>query len=402
VKDPVARAVLSIQAGDHAMTPARAPAILHSTVQHHYFNGAWYPQGGGFAIPRAFHRALKRAGGELLLSTRVERLMIEPGTRKVLGVKLSDGREIRCRRVVSNADPAVTFGRLIGREHLPAKLAKKLDRTTWSMSALSLFLAVDMDVRAAGLDSGNVWFSRSADLDGMYSPSPTHALGTPGDLPGLFLTTTTLKDPTKAAKKGHHTMESFAFVDWRAFARWAESRFGSRPEDYAAMKRELTGKMIAGLDRVVPGLAQRVVFAELGTPLSNQHYVEATAGNLYGTEKTLRQLGPWAFQPRSAFPGLYLAGASTMSGHGIMGATLSGLDAARAVLGVSNDELLSQRGPALVTFSAEDPASWPKKPTTGAATEPAGGETAARDTEPAEKLEGARRAPRVFAEGAGA
>lgn len=362
VKDPIARAILSIQAGDHAMTPRRAPAILHSTVQHHYFNGAWYPQGGGFAIPRAFHRALKRAGGELLLSTRVERILLEPGSRRVIGVKLGDGREIRCKRIVSNADPAVTFGRLIGREHLPAKLSKKLDRTTWSTSALSLFLAVDMDVRAAGLDSGNLWYSRTPDIDGMYSPPQDRVVDPRAGIPGLFLTTTTLKDPTKAAKNGHHTMESFAFVDWRAFSRWADSRFGSRPEDYAAMKRELTDTMIGALDRLVPGLAQRVVFADLGTPLTNQHYVEATAGNLYGTEKTLKQLGPWAFQPRSAFPGLYLAGASTMSGHGIMGATLSGLDAARAVLGVSNEEILCQRGPSLVTFSAEDASTWPKKP----------------------------------------
>lgn len=361
VKDPYARAILSIQAGDHAMTPSRAPAVLHATVQHHYFNGAYYPQGGGFAIPRAFHRALKRHGGELRLQTRVDRILIDHATRRVTGVRLADGQVITCKRVVSNADPAVTFQRLIEPELLPKKLLKKLAKTTWSTSALSLFLAVDMDVKAAGLDSGNVWYSRSPDIDALYAAPPS-AERVLDDICGLFLTTTTLKDPTKKHKLGHHTMESFAFVDYRSFTRWAHTRFGERPADYGEMKKVLIERILETLDRVVPGLSERVVFADLGTPLTNQHYVEATAGSLYGTEKRLRQLGPFAFAPRSAFEGLYLAGASTMSGHGIMGATLSGLDAARAILRCSNDEILCQRGAPLQVFSAEDPSTWPKKP----------------------------------------
>jgi len=359
VKDPHARAILSVQAGDHAMTPSRAPAVLHSTVQHHYFNGAYYPQGGGFAIPRAFHRALKRHGGELRLQARVAKILFEG--RQVSGVRLADGSEIRCKQIVSNADPAVTFGRLIDAELLPKGLAKKLAKTTWSTSALSLFLAVDMDVKAAGLDSGNVWYAKSPDIDALYSATKTDG-SVLDDIPGLFLTTTTLKDPTKAPKHGHHTMESFAFVDYKAFERWAHSSFGNRPADYTAMKDVLIAKMVAGLERFVPGISQHVKFADLGTPLTNQHYVEATAGSLYGTEKRLRQLGPFAFQPKSAFPGLYLAGASTMSGHGIMGATLSGLDAARAILHVSNDEILKQRGTTITLLASEAPSTWKQKP----------------------------------------
>lgn len=368
VKDPMARAILSIQAGDHAMIPRRAPAVLHATVQHHYFNGAWYPQGGGFSIPRAFHRALKRAGGELRLQARVDKILFGPD-RQVIGVRLSDGAEIRCPQVVSNADPGVTFGRLIDPSLLPPRLSKRLAKTTWSTSALSLFMAVDMDVKKAGLDSGNVWYSRSADIDALYDGRVSLG-GTPDarasaaleDIPGVFLTTTTLKDPTKKNKKGHHTMESFAFVDYQAFSRWASTRFGERPADYVEMKQVLTRRMLKVIDEFVPGLSERVVFSDLGTPLTNQHYVEATAGSLYGTEKRLRQLGPFAFAPRSAFRGLYLAGASTMSGHGIMGATLSGLDAARAILKVSNEEILRQRGAPLEVLSAEDPASWDKAP----------------------------------------
>ena len=53
-----------------------------------------------------------------------------------------------------------------------------------------------------------------------------------------FLTATTLKDPGKLGRKGHHTLEAFAFVPYEPFRAWAGSRYGDRPEGYAALKRD--------------------------------------------------------------------------------------------------------------------------------------------------------------------
>ena len=54
-------------------------------------------------------------------------------------------------------------------------LRRKLDRVDYSGSALSLFFAVDMDLRAAGLDSGNFWFYDHDDLDELYRRGPDAA-----------------------------------------------------------------------------------------------------------------------------------------------------------------------------------------------------------------------------------
>lgn len=359
VNDPVCRAILSMQAGDHGMAPNEAPAVLHAIVQHHYFGGGFYPQGGGFAIPRAFNRALKRHGGEVRLKAKVERILIEGSGRakKVIGVRLADGTEIRAKRVVSNADPAVTFGRLVGAEHLPGRLRRRVQKTTYGTSALSLFMATDADVRTLGLDSGNWWYSRTADIGAQYGSKRGGARGIDKAFEGLFLTATTLKDPTKLGKNGHHTLEAFAFVDFPAFERWAHTEFGHRPDDYTALKQTLTTRLIGMLDQIAPGLSDHIVFSDLGTPLSNQYYVEATGGALYGTEKRLGQLGPFAFAPKTVIPGLYMCGASTVSGHGVMGATLSGIDVAKAVLGCRTQDLLKQGGPSVRILQAEALAS---------------------------------------------
>ena len=215
-----------------------------------------------------------------------------------------------------------------------------------------------MDLRGAGLDSGNFWFYENADVDKIYSDGLTDALLRDETPPGMFLTATTLKDPSKL-HSGHHTCESFAFVGYEAFEQWANSKYGSRPADYDAMKEDLAWRMVRGLEKHVPGLSKHIVFYSLGTPLTNEHYLNATRGNLYGIEKSPTQVGPWAFSPRTEFEGLYLCGASTLS-HGVAGVTQSGINAAKAVLNCRTRDILTQHGASLTFLPSEDVSAWPE------------------------------------------
>ena len=356
VKDPVLRAILSAQSGDHGMPPSQVSAPLHAGVTHHYFDGGYYPLGGAFAIPRAFARALKRAGGELRLQSRVAKILLDG--RRVRGVRLTDGTEITAEHVVSNADPEVTFGQLIGREHLSPKLQRKLGKVTYSTSALSLFMAVDMDLRAAGLDSGNYWFYNHSDVDAIYQDGLTDKVVHDFQPEGMFLTVTTLKDPSKM-HSGHHTLEAFAFVNYEPFAQWVDQPSGDREWEYQQLKDKLMAGMLASIDKRVPGFSNHVVFKELGTPLSNAHYLNATRGNLYGIAKSRFQVGPWAFKNKTEIEGVWLCGASTTAGHGVAGATSSGLTTARQILGCKMHDLLGQDGPPLEIYPSENPEQWP-------------------------------------------
>jgi phytoene dehydrogenase-like protein len=355
--DPLLKAILSAQSGDHGLPPSIAPAIVHAGIAHHYLDGAFYPMGGGFAIPRAFVRALKRAGGTLMLDTPVDRILLEG--KRAIGVRLADGTDVRADDVVSNADPEMTFGRLIGRDHLSWRLRRRLDRIRYSVSALSLFMASDMDLRAAGLDSGNYWLYQHSDIDKIYRQGMTSYSLETNDFPGLFLTVTTLKDPTKM-HSGHHTLEAFSFVNHESFQKWAHEREGKRSADYLSLKQQLTQRLIDKLDDIVPGLREHLVFCELGTPLTNEHYLQAAHGSLYGIEKSRFQVGPMAFPLRTEFEGLWMCGASTLS-HGVAGATSSGLSVAAQLLKVRVRDLLMAEGPQLQVYPSEDPSQWPPR-----------------------------------------
>ena len=65
IKDPLLKAVLNVQCGDHGLPPFRASFPLHCAVMDHYFDGGFYPMGGGAGIVKAMVNTFKRHGGEI-------------------------------------------------------------------------------------------------------------------------------------------------------------------------------------------------------------------------------------------------------------------------------------------------------------------------------------------------
>ncbi|KAA3605421.1 MAG: NAD(P)/FAD-dependent oxidoreductase [Planctomycetota bacterium] len=357
LKDPVLRTVLASQSGDHGLGPKQAPFAMHAGVMNHYFEGGWYPKGGAKSLPKALIQQFRKLGGEIRVKTPVAKILVEGhgSGRKAIGVRLQDGTELRARQILSNADPEMTFRRLVGEEHLSGRLRRRLRKTRYSLTAVSLFLAVDMDLKKAGLDSGNLWYHAGPDIQSEYAYGE---MGSPLDqpVPGLFLTATTLKDPSKR-KDGLHTLEAFTWTSWDAFKAWQGTEHGRRPPEYQAFKDALSSRILERLDQLVPGLASNVVFQALGTPLTNQHYVAAHRGNLYGIEKSRFQMGPFAYDVKTEIPGLFLCGASTL-GHGVAGASISGVAAACRILRCRHRDLLTGSG-TLTTLPADHPELWP-------------------------------------------
>jgi phytoene dehydrogenase-like protein len=356
ISDPLARAFLSIPCGDHGLPPSRVPFAMHAPVAGHYFNGAYYPSGGADSIPKALIRGFAKEKGEILLSTPVERVLIEKRSsrRCAIGVRLEDGSELRAGRVVSNASPEITYNRLVGYEHISSGLRKKLCRTRYSIAAAILFLATDLDLESMGMDSGNYWYIPHRDLESFFK-SALHPDTVNDPLPGIFFGITTLKDPSGFT--GHHTIEAVRFLAYEAFASFAGSANGRRSKkEYLNLKSKVAGAMLKSLGRVIPGIGDHILFSELGTPLTFDHYVRSTRGSCYGTEKSFGQIGPFCFKQFSEIENLCLCGASIL--HGVSGASLSGLHLAAAVLGCRPSELLLPTGQNLKIFSPRQPDQW--------------------------------------------
>lgn len=339
VKDPLLQKILNVQCGDHGLPPAKASFPLHAAVMEHYLSGGYYPQGGGSSLVNAMIQSIKRYGGEVQTSQRVKRILIQEKENGffAIGVELENGEKILSSHVISNADPKKTYHSLVGREYLSEKLNAKLDKSKYSCTSLMLFLTVAMDVEAAGLDSGNIWLMPNRDMDEVYHEMMQADIESAEYFSGLFISCTTLKDPASFDGK-HHTLEVLTFINYEAF-RAFEDEEKKRSHAYLAFKEKLMEKLVNTLDKAIPGIKESIVHKDLGTPLTNEHYINVTEGSVYGTEKTLSQIGPNAFRAISEIENLYLCGASILA-HGVTGATYSGVDTAARILGCRQEDLI--------------------------------------------------------------
>ncbi len=355
IKDPVLKGILNVQCGDYGLPPFKARFPVHCVLMSHYFQGGFYPMGGGAGIVKAMTNALKSNGAEVRVKQDVTRILIE--NKKAVGVMLADGQQIFSKRVISNADPEITYSKLVGKENLSNALLKKLSKTRYSVTSLILFLTLDMDVTKFGIDSGNVWAMRNEDIDEIYHDLKENDPTEGDEFPAVFLSCTTLKDPVSFNGR-YHSFEVVTFIEYDSFRKF-DGNVDYHCAEYEEKKKKIINKFLNNVEKVIPGAKQHIIQAELGTPKTNKYFINSTDGNVYGTEKTFKQIGPFTFKNKSEIENLYLCGASTLS-HGVTGATYSGVEAAAKILGTTSKELLKDKeGQYVRIYDAEDATSWP-------------------------------------------
>lgn len=89
---------------------------------------SWEPaaiaKGGSQSITNALQKAFTEMGGEFSVGASVHKLLIENG--KATGIRLQDGVEVRARQIVVSDLSALQTIQLIGEEHLPGKIVRRV------------------------------------------------------------------------------------------------------------------------------------------------------------------------------------------------------------------------------------------------------------------------------------
>ncbi|HQW84569.1 MAG TPA: NAD(P)/FAD-dependent oxidoreductase, partial [Ferruginibacter sp.] len=352
IKDPLLKKVLNIQCGDHGLPPSKASFPLHCALMDHYFNGGFYPMGGGAAIVKAMTTAIKNNNGKIYTGQAVKKILLkDEGKKRAIGVELQNGEKILAENIISNADPSITYN-LIGHENLSARLIKKLSATRYSVTSLMFFITVNFDVRKAGLDSGNIWCLPEKGMDEIYNDLTKVSILENDEFESLFISCSTLKDPSSYNGQ-EHTIEAVTFIDYDSFIALNAQR-NNPDEKYLKIKKRLIEKLLNSFKKILPVVCGHIVNVELGTPITNEFYINATKGNVYGTEKGFWQTGPFSFTNKSEINNLYMCGSSIMS-HGVAGASYTGVKAAAKILGCTETDLLKTDGTQEIRiYEAED------------------------------------------------
>jgi len=327
--------------------------------------GVWaYVEGGMGGLSEALAAAAREAGAVIETEAPVERIRVEGGRAR--GLLLADGREVAARAVVSGADPRLTLLGLVGREALPEGAARELENLDFRSPSLKINLALDRlpaFPSRPGLGAGphhrGTIHVGAQDLDALETSFRAAEAGELPERPMIELTLPSVLDPG-LAPAGHHVAGLFVqHVPWdprdapgRGVAQ-REPLPGRAPPGPAgssaagpgaaytgaaapgapppraatgwdAWREPFADRVLALLDEVSPGFSQSVVHREVLAPPDLEAVFGLTGGNIFHGAMTpdrlhgLRPRPGWGYA--TPVPGLYLCGAGTHPGGGVMGA----------------------------------------------------------------------------------
>ncbi len=303
VKHPLVRKQLSLLTGYVGDQGEETPTDDMLNLMSYFIVGGFRSANGSMALADALVRKLKAYGGEAKTSTSVTSILIENNT--VRGVKTSKG-EFYAPIVISNADPRVTYERLVGLERLPASYRDKVKRLAPSMSLFMWNAAIDCEFNNRHL----VHYMLS-------KPVELTTVGQTVTTVGLY--SGSAVDPSLAPPgKGTLTM---LFV-----TRAEASRYNRMPEaEYLALKAEIDAMCRAIVREIDPQAADAILFSEVATPKTMETYLNTYEGSVYSTRPLADERFP-AF--KSPVAGLYLTGAGVGFGPGIEAVLISGAQVA--------------------------------------------------------------------------
>lgn len=94
--------------------------------------------GGTHQLAHAACKIIQANGAKIYTKKEVDKVIIENG--RATGVRLTDGTEVAARKlVVSNLDPHGLCFRLIGREHLPWRIAQRVEKLEVRLTAITWY-----------------------------------------------------------------------------------------------------------------------------------------------------------------------------------------------------------------------------------------------------------------------
>lgn len=321
------RGVLAGQYGDYGLPPGQSSFGIHALVAKHYLDGGNYPVGGSARFAATIVPVIERAGGRVLLSAEVAKVLVRAG--RTAGVRLSNGDELASPVVVSDAGVFNTFGRLLSLEEGYPWAAKRLLQVRPSVSHACLYLGLRGSAAELGLPQTNLWIYPGYDHDAnmrRYLDDPEAAL------PVTYVSFPSAKDPDWDRRHpGRATIEALGLAPYEWFAPWEDRRWRRRGEDYEACKRDLTKRLLENVCRHVPQVRGRIDVAELSTPLSTRHFCNYAHGELYGIDHTPERFRLSWLRPHTPVPGLYLTGQDIVT-DGIGGSAMAGVLTASALL----------------------------------------------------------------------
>lgn len=291
--DPQLVQLLDRYATYNGSDPYQAPGTLN-LIPHLEFNiGAFYPQGGIYAIAQSLVTLAEELSVTFRYQEPVLEILLEKGRSK--GVRTSQGI-FPAQVVVSNMDVVPTYRKLLPTQPAPEKTLQQ----PRSSSALIYYWGIQRSFPQ--LDLHNIFFSQ----DYRHEFDCIFRQGTVSDDPTVYVNITSKYSP-EDAPDGHENWFVMVNVPHNSGQNWEQLIQATRQHALRKVSKSL------GTD-IAPLIATERVWDPCGIEADTSSF----AGALYGSSSNNR-MAAFLRHPNfsSAIKGLYFCGGSVHPGGGI-------------------------------------------------------------------------------------
>ena len=311
-------------------SPGTAYVLLHHVMgEAGGARGVWgYVQGGMGGLADSLEKACNDLKVDILRETSVKSILTKDG--RATGVTLEKGGTLEASVVASSVDAHLTFECFMDPNDLPPEFREAVAKIDYSSASAKVNLALSEPPNFTCLPSNGIaphhhgTMHISPTLDYIERAYDDAKYGRPSEEPILEITMPSSVDST-LAPEGQHVMSMFV-----QFAPY-ELANGSWDD----VKESFADRCVEMLARYAPNVPDAILHRQILSPVDLEKTFGLTGGNIMQGAMNFNQL--FMFRPvpgwadhRTPINGLYLCGAASHPGGGVMGAC--GKNAAEEIL----------------------------------------------------------------------
>jgi len=265
------------------------PAITFGIVFSNFMGAGVYTfRGGSDLLIEKMTDELKKNGVEIRKKVLVEKILVEErdGRKVACGIVANNGRVIRAKAILSNANIKNTIFRLAGVDNLPTDYVSAAEAVRINTSSCQVYLGIRKGESIPHI--GDLVFT---------SEAPVYSSGELVDFHTTSRTFSVYYPDTRPGSDRYTVVASLngRYPDWKNL----------NEEAYARHKQRLIDEAIASLEKYIPDVRAKIDWMEAATPRTIEHYTTHLQGTSFGTKFEGLKV---SMDLPEKLPGLYHAG----------------------------------------------------------------------------------------------
>lgn len=241
------------------------PAITYGIVFSNFMSkGVYTFQGGTDLVIQMMQDELLKNNVDIRLKSKVDTIVVENNVCQGVVV---NGEFVASQSVLSNGNLIATIFNLVGEGKFKPEFIEKVKKVRLNTSSCQVYMGIRQGETIE--DIGDLIFYseakdfKSEELLSMKTTSRTFSLYYPRLRPQLENAGYTIVASTNAR-----------YEDWVTLGK----------EEYKAKKMELIEATLVSLEKIIPGIRNKIDYVEAATPLTIKRYTHHERGSSFGTK----------------------------------------------------------------------------------------------------------------------